>query len=228
MKQKIENIISRISQKSEDLVEDTKRSFSKIQIPSEGKNTKSTQAQDRSMPPISKILYCAGAASLIPLFSTDGTPSKLLWGTVALACAYGGYKLNHKSSDSNNHDFSTDTEQSFDTIKSVVCDKVFSVVKNEKEEWDKFMEGIKKEVQDAIATSNLTEDQKDQKLSKTFAYEIIQFSLSEFTTKVNNLSNNDYSALKSEKEKCLRDFIKQIEETANKQALSYKQLVEDL
>ena len=109
-------------------------------------------------------------------------------------------------------------------IKNDVTSKVLDSVKKITHEWEEFMELKPKEVQSAISSSSLSDSEKDSMASKVFIYEVIDISISEFSSAMNASTNttdikNNLSAYKAK-------VISAIEQAANKQISKYESLVQ--
>lgn len=222
MKEKINQLNQSIAEKRDRLKEKAEQHFDSIKIPSgtshlhpqqDGANKKG------STPPISYILYGVAGLSTIGVMASD---SRILCLGVAITSAFCGYKLS-KSGSSMSSTPDTNSDLNISSLKNEIITKVLDSVKKTTNEWESFMELKQKEVQSIIASSSISESQKDELISKTYLYEVIDISISEFSSMVNSavsvLDVKQY--LTSYKSKLLTA----IDSAANKQIGKYRSLI---
>lgn len=222
MKEIIDQVNQSIAEKRDRLKEKAERYFDSIIIPSETSSFQTWQdrySKNGTTPPISYILYGVSGLSAIGALASD---SKILCLALAIASAFGGYKLS-KSGSKKTSTQPTKSTLNISSLKNDITSKVLDAVKKITNEWENFMELRQKEVQSAIASSFLSDSQKDELTSKTYVYEVIDISISEFSTLMN-------SAVSAEDVKQCFDsykskFFTAIDEAANKQMNKYKSII---
>lgn len=220
MKEKINQINRSIADKRDRLKEKAERYFAAIVLPS---GTPAAQRQHTkgsgTTPPISYILYGIAGLSTVAALVSD---SKILCLGVAAASAFGGYRLSQSTS-AGNTTSASNTSVNIGLLKNEIIAKVLDAVKKTTGEWESFMEAKQKEVQATIAASSLNDGQKDEMVSKTFLYEVIDISLSEFSSMMNA------AASPSDIRHCLSAYqsklLAAIDSAAQKQISNYDSLV---
>lgn len=222
MKEKINQLNQSIAEKRDRLKEKAGRYFDAIIIPSGTSSSQTRQDRDsknESTPPISYILYGVAGLSAIGAMASD---SKILCLGVAAASAFGGYKLS-KSGSKITSTHTTKTTLNISSFKNDITSKVLDSVKKITNEWESFMELKQKEIQSAIASSSLSDSQKDELTSKTYLYEVIDISISDFST----LMNSSVSALdvKQSLDSYKLKLLTAIDDAANKQMNKYKSII---
>lgn len=219
MKEKIKQVNLSIDEKRMRLKEKAERYFAVITIPS---NAAPKQNQPHSSkkgtPPISYLLYGIAGASAVCAVTTG---AKLLCLGLAAASAFGGYRLSNPQK-SGNVSASNSEHVNINAIKNEVTAKVLEAVKKVTNEWESFMELKQKEVQAAIGTSSMDDSQKDAMLSKTFLYEVIDISISDFNSALNSAS--DSVAIKQHLNAYQTKLLAAINTAANKQINKYNSL----
>ncbi|MGM9872087.1 MAG: hypothetical protein ACI30X_01340 [Muribaculaceae bacterium] len=217
MKDILNQIVQSIEQKRDILKDKTEKYFASINIPSI--NTlpqKSSVNKSKSIPPISYILYGVSGLSVVGAIASD---SKLLC-LVAAASAFGGYALSN--SGVTNRRQPNSIKVNIEAIKTGVVSKVLDSVKMITHEWEEFMEFKQKEIQSAISQSSLSESDKDSLLAKTFIYEVIDVSISEFTSIASKAI--DVVRLKQSIQLYMEKVKSAIDKAANIQISKYKSI----
>lgn len=219
MKEKINQINQSIDEKRNRLMEKAERYFASIIIPSNSTlQQRDVTANSGNVPPIAYILYGIAGLSAVGALATD---SKVLCLGVAAASAFGGYKLSKRTT---NNTVSTQSSNiNVSSLKNEVASKVLDSVKKLTQEWDEFMELKQREVQSAISSSSFSDSEKDSMSSKVFIYEVIDISISEFSSMMNRSSN--MSEIKNSLTVYKENVISAINHAANEQILKYKLLV---
>lgn len=218
MKDILNQIVQSIEQKRDILKDKTEKYFASITIPSI--NTlpqKNSVNKSKSIPPISYILYGVSGLSVVGAIASD---SKLLCLVAAAASAFGGYALSN--SGVTNRRQPNSTKDNIEAIKSGVVSKVLDSVKMITHEWEEFMEFKQKEIQSAISQSSLSESDKDSLLAKTFIYEVIDVSISEFTSIASKAI--DVVRLKQSIQLYMEKVKSAIDKAANIQISKYKSI----
>lgn len=219
MKEKINQINQSIDEKRNRLMEKAERYFASIIIPSNSAlQQRDVTTNSGNVPPIAYILYGIAGLSAVGAFTSD---SKVLWFGVAAASAFGGYKLSKRTTSNTVSTQSSNINVS--TFKNEVASKVLDAVKKITQEWDEFMELKQREVQSAISSSSFSDSEKDSMSSKVFIYEVIDISISEFSSMM-NMSRN-MSEIKNNLTVYKENVISAINHAANEQILKYKLLV---
>lgn len=143
------------------------------------KTTSSVSVQEANAgkkPPISTILYGASVVSAIVALAGD---KKLPWLIAAGACAYGGYKLGHKVPQSTIQNGQKGSVEDISSIKTKTMSTLIDIKKQVSKEWESFMEQKQVEVKSAITSSNLSEQEKSEWLSRIFVYDVLDISMSD-------------------------------------------------
>lgn len=220
MKEKIDQINQSIEEKRNRLKEKTERYFATINIPSNTDTLTSKNAvKNGGVPPISYILYGVAGLSAFGALASD---SKILCLGVAAAGAFGGYKLSKKKGKITTPVSNSSPNDNIVFIKNEVISKVLESVKKITQEWEEFMELKQREIQSIISTSSLNESEKDLLSSKVYIYEIIDISISEFSSMVNaSVSTID---IKQKHVLYKNKVISAIDKAAAKQVAKYNSL----
>lgn len=221
MKDKISQINLSIEEKQNRLNEKVERYFDSIIIPSgDTIQERNSPTKNESTPPISYILYGVSALSVIGALISE---SKVLYLGVAAASAYGGYKLSKRSSQSENNVSGNSTTVNIGSIKNEVISKVLESIKKITQEWEEFMELKQREINGIIANSTLNESEKDSLYSKVFIYEVIDISISEFSSMVNKSA--DVTEIKQILSIYKERVKSAIDNAANEQKSKYSSLI---
>lgn len=222
MKERISQINLSIEEKKIHLINQVEQHFTAIRVTSSFDESQSKVIQNsKSAPPLTYILYAIAGLSAIGAIATE---SKVLCLGVAAASAIGGYKL------SQNANAITTNKPSHSTniaaIKNIITTKVLESVKKTTNEWEEFMETNQKEIQNLISSSALDSNKKDYLYSLVFLYEVIDISISEFSSMISSSANTAdiNQALIKYKSK----FISAIEAAASKQIAKYNLLLETI
>ena len=155
------------------------------------------------------------------LFDNSGLISLFLLG-VAVASAIGGYKLSKRTNISKDKVSSYSQNVNIDSLKNEVSTKVLDSVKKITQEWEEFMELKQRELQSAISTSSIDDEEKESMLSKTNIYEIIDIRISEFLSMINSVSNP--SDIKNQLDLYKSKLIFAIDSAAKRQISKYNLL----
>ena len=230
MKEKINQINRSIEETRDRLKEKVERYFLAITVPNGQLPQQSVQgSKDAKTPPISYMLYgVAGVAGLSFILmiasesSESSESSKLLYLAAAAACAYGGYKFSHKNK-SNTSASTSSQVLNIDSLKNEVTAKIIESVKKTSKEWEQFMKMNQKEVQSAISSSSLSEEEKDSLLSKVYVYEVIDISLSDFLSM--SSAAKDLSVIKQNIASYKAMLLDAIDKAAEKQIGKYNSLL---
>lgn len=224
MKEKINQINRSIEETRDRLKEKVERYFLTITVPNGQLPQQSVQgSKDAKTPPISYMLYgVAGLSFILMIASESSESSKLLYLAAAAACAYGGYKFSHKNK--SNASASTSSQVlNIDSLKNEVTAKIIESVKKTSKEWEQFMKMNQKEVQSAISSSSLSEEEKDSLLSKVYVYEVIDISLSDFLSM--SSAAKDLSVIKQNIASYKAMLLDAIDKAAEKQIGKYNSLL---
>lgn len=221
MKERISQINLSIEEKQNRLKEKAERFFASITIPygetlHQGNNT----AKRKSTPPISYILYGVSALSTLGVIASD---SKALCCGVALASAFGGYKLSKHTESSENKALNDSASTNISAIKNEVTLKVLESIKKITQEWEEFMELKQREIQRVIENSTLNDSEKDSLYSKVFIYEVIDISISEMCSMINKSA--DVATIKQTLSVCKEKVKSAIDNAAYKQTSKYNSLI---
>ncbi len=220
MKEKINEINLKIKEKSKLLKAQAERDFATITIPKDLEISQTHAAKDGgSTPPISYILYGISGLSAIGVFTAE---SKFLYLCAAAASAYGGYRLS-KSTHDTTIPTSSSSKSDIGSLKNEVTSKVLKIVKSITAEWEVFMEQKQKEIQSVISASTLSESEKDSLTSKVFIYEIIDISVSEFSSMLNSISNS--SNIKIQLDLYKSKILSAIDSATMKQITKYNSII---
>lgn len=224
MKEKIIQINSSIEEKRNRLKEKVDRYFASIRTLSSESSPQQSLVTNKnnSVPPISYILYGFAGLSVIGTLATN---SKLLCLGIAAVSAFGGYKLSKQNS-CTPHSINTPTNSNIATIKNDVTSKILDSVKRITSEWEEFMEQNQKEIQNVISASSLSDSEKDTLISQVFIYEVIDISISEFSSMINSVSNT--AELKQKMALYKSKLINAIDIAADKQIKKYKNLTNSI
>lgn len=222
MKEKVYQISQSIDEKRNRLKEKTERSFV-IAIASLGNEQKQYQYDKNSgnVHPISYILYGVAGVSAIGAIFTGFTGIRIISLGLAVACAYGGYKISegrNRKTPRPNHASSVN----IGSLKNETMSKVLDIVKKTTNEWDEFMELKQKEIQSAIASSSLNEDKKNELSSKIFLHEVIDISISDFSSMINSATS--ISDVKQKLDVYKSQLLVSIDNAAQKQIAKYNSL----
>ena len=220
MKEKINKINQSIEEKKDRLKEKASRYIDAIVINSDsalhhGQNT----TKSSSVPPISYLLYGISGLSAICALATD---SKILSLCISAASAFGGYKFSNAKKDVATKT-SANSNISVAELKNEITSKVLDAVKKTTNEWEDFMGSKQKEVQEIIASSLLDDNQKDAISSKIFLYEVIDISISEFSSMMSSAVN--VSDIKTQLNLYKSKLLSAIDMAATKQIAKYNSLV---
>lgn len=220
MKEKINEINLKIEEKGKFLKAQAERDFAAIKIPEDLELIQPYTTKDSgSAPPISYILYGVSGLSAIGVLMAE---SKLLYLCAAAASAYGGYRLSKRSHDTTSPT-SSSSKSDLGSLKNEVTSKVLKIVKNIAAEWEVFMEQKQKEIQSVISVSTLSNSEKDFLTSKVFIYEIIDISVSEFSSMLNSISNS--SNIKIQLDLYKSKFLSAIDSATMKQITKYNSII---
>ena len=224
MKEKINQINRSIEETRDRLKEKVERYFLAITVPNGQLPQQSVQgSKDAKTPPISYMLYgVAGLSFILMITSESSESSKLLYLAAAAACAYGGYKFSHKNK-SNTSASTSSQVLNIDSLKNEVTAKIIESVKKTSKEWEQFMKMNQKEVQSAISSSSLSEEEKDSLLSKVYVYEVIDISLSDFLSM--SSAAKDLSVIKQNIASYKAMLLDAIDKAAEKQIGKYNSLL---
>ena len=224
MKEKINQINRSIEETRDRLKEKVERYFLAITVPNGQLPQQSVQgSKDAKTPPISYMLYgVAGLSFILMIASESSESSKLLYLAAAAACAYGGYKFSHKNK-SNTSASTSSQVLNIDSLKNEVTAKIIESVKKTSKEWEQFMKMNQKEVQSAISSSSLSEEEKDSLLSKVYVYEVIDISLSDFLSM--SSAAKDLSVIKQNIASYKAMLLDAIDKAAEKQIGKYNSLL---
>lgn len=220
MKENISIINQSIEEKRNRLKEKAERYFASITIsPNCNQLQKEVTTTNGNIPPISYILY---GSALLAGIGAIASEAKALCLSISAASAFGGYKLSKCPTSNKASIMHSNVNIGF--IKNDVTSNVLDSVKKITQEWEEFMELKQREVQSAISSSSLSDSEKDSMASKVFIYEVIDISISEFSSAMNASTNttdikNNLSAYKAK-------VISAIEQAANKQISKYESLVQ--
>jgi hypothetical protein len=220
MKEIINQINQSIEEKSNRLKEKTERYFAAINIPSSSNTQQSRNIKTNgSVPPISYVLYGIAGLSTVGALASE---SKIMCLGVAVASAFGGYSISKKMGIKTTPVSRSSPNENIGFVKNEVISKVLDAVKKITEEWEEFMELKQREIQSVISTSSLNENEKDLLSSKVFIFEIIDISISEFSSMVNtSVSAID---IKQKLEVYKDKVVSAIDEAAAKQKDKYNSL----
>ncbi len=227
MKEKINQINRSIEETRDRLKEKVERYFLTITVSNGQLPQQSVQgSKDAKTPPISYMLYGVAGLSFILMIASESSESsessKLLYLAAAAACAYGGYKFSHKNK--SNASASTSSQVlNIDSLKNEVTAKIIESVKKTSKEWEQFMKMNQKEVQSAISSSSLSEEEKDSLLSKVYVYEVIDISLSDFLSM--SSAAKDLSVIKQNIASYKAMLLDAIDKAAEKQIGKYNSLL---
>lgn len=170
--------------------------------------------------PVSFLLYgLAGACVLGALFAE----SKLLLLGIGAACGFGGFAISRPKQTRNSDDVIGNNDTSIEAVKTDVHSKVLDVVKRTSNEWADFMEHQQKVILNAINTSNLNMAARDEMLTKTTLYEVIDISMIEIANKISAIKSNAEVRTCVESLKLL--ISNAIDTAADKQKAKYQSLV---
>lgn len=224
MKEKINQINRSIEETRDRLKEKVERYFLAITVPNGQLPQQSVQgSKDAKTPPISYMLYgVAGLSFILMIASESSESSKFLYLAAAAACAYGGYKFSHKNK-SNTSASTSSQVLNIDSLKNEVTAKIIESVKKTSKEWEQFMKMNQKEVQSAISSSSLSEEEKDSLLSKVYVYEVIDISLSDFLSM--SSAAKDLSVIKQNIASYKAMLLDAIDKAAEKQIGKYNSLL---
>lgn len=220
MKEKINQINQSIEEKSSCLKEKAERYFTSITVPLDNSlQQRYIDNKSKSIPPISYILYGITGLSAIGLLASN---SKCFFLCVAAASAFCGYKLS-KRKPIHNGDISIHSQNSnLGSIKNEITSKVLESVKKITQEWEEFMELKQRELQSVISTSSIDDREKDTMLSKTYIYEVVDISMSEFSSMINKSAN---ATEIGQKLSLYKEKVKsEVENAAHKQIIKYTSL----
>ena len=227
MKEKINQINRSIEETRDRLKEKVERYFLAITVPNGQLPQQSVQgSKDAKTPPISYMLYGVAGLSFILMIASESSESsessKFLYLAAAAACAYGGYKFSHKNK-SNTSASTSSQVLNIDSLKNEVTAKIIESVKKTSKEWEQFMKMNQKEVQSAISSSSLSEEEKDSLLSKVYVYEVIDISLSDFLSM--SSAAKDLSVIKQNIASYKAMLLDAIDKAAEKQIGKYNSLL---
>lgn len=214
MDEKTQKIIMSIEEKRNRLKEKAERYFAAISVPSSSQIEISSN-QGSKTPPISYIAYGGAALSLIGAFVSD-TKWPLFLLTAVLA--YAGYRLGKMKRSSSPQS----SVPSLSNIKTDVTSKVIDSVKKITAEWEEFITLQKKEIQNVIAISSLSADEKESATSKTYLYEVIDIRVLDLSNLINSATTN--SELKTALETCKSKLLFAIDKAITQQLDIYKSL----
>lgn len=218
MEENTKKIISAIEEKRERLKEKTTRCFTAIKIPTGQVSLEDTMSSKRNaVPPISYISYGGAVCSAIGAMSSDTKWPFLL---LTAGLAYAGYRFSNKPGSSNRANHTGG--HSLNDLKNTIMQKGLDVVKKTTTEWEEFIELKKVEMQNIISNSPMDANEKDVAMSKTYLYEVIDISVSEFSAMINAAKSS--SDINHAIDKYKIEVIASIEKTVNRQIETYKTL----
>jgi hypothetical protein len=216
MKNQVEAIIQAIRSEQTALNEQAARRFEVISANVRGASSLPSK-EPKGAPPISYILYGVAGLSAIGTLSSESSTSRALCGCLTVASAYFGYK----SSTGAGHSTPIPAEQPhISQVKSEVTDKVNDAVKRLSDDWRRFMEKQQNDLQQAIQASSLSTDEKDEKLSKIFVYEVMDISLLELSKLIGNAQ--DANSVKQQLSLCQSKVTQAIAQAVEKQIEKYQ------
>ena len=187
MEEQVKQINKAIADKRDILKEHAKMYFDALKVSTNTKEAADHNTTQKGIPPISYILYGIAGLSAVGTIASD---SKLLCTGLAAASAFGGYKLS-KNRTTNTKNISTNSNVSTNKSKNEIISKAIDAIKNTTKEWEEFMEVKQNEIQSAIDTSSLDENQKNSLSSKVFVYEIIDINIYELSNMINTAKSAD-------------------------------------
>lgn len=214
MDEKTQKIITSIEEKRNRLKEKAERYFAAISVPPSSQ-TETSSNQGSKTPPISYIAYGGAVVSLIGAFVSD-TKWPLFLLTAGLA--YAGYRLSGMNLSSSPQP----SVPSLSNIKTDVTSKVIDAVKKTTAEWEEFITLQKKEIQNVIATSSLSADEKESATSKTYLYEVIDIRVLDLSNLINSATTT--SELKNALEACKSKLLAAIDKAITQQLNIYNSL----
>lgn len=222
MKEKLNQVNQTIEEKRNRLKEKAERYFAAIQLPSNAMPKECDGGnKTRSVPPISYILYGIAGLSAWGMICSH---SKFLCLGLTVASAFGGYKLSKRTdSEVTSIPVQSSSDINVESLKSEVVSKVLDSVKKITQEWEEFMELKQREVQSAISSSSLGDGEKDSMSSKIFIYEVVDISISEFSSMINSVSNQ--SDIKIQLDLYRSKFLSAIDAAAMRQMSIYNSLI---
>jgi len=238
MKEKIEQIIQSIVKKQNALKDNAREQIEAIPI-NQTKN-EAPQPATHSTPPISYILYGIAALAFIFMICTGGASEaasggesgnvglKIFWGVICALCAFGGYYISNKRATSSPS--SSTPIISLSEKKSYMIKRISSCTKMTADSWDTFMTGRKNDIQKVLQEGGLSREQLDDVLPKTYMTEIINFSVLDVMSRINNVADNasGINTLIEIKEDCKKKLCAKIDEAANKQIATYKLILRSI
>lgn len=218
MKDFIELINQSIEEKRNRLKEKAEKLISAITVESVSPASNSVQVKKGgNIPPISYVLYGAAGLSTIGAFVSD---SKMLCLGIAALSAWGGYKLSQTGSVGNS--ITPSHNANIGKIKNEIISKMNNSVRAITTEWENFMDLKQKEIQSAISKSSFSEIKKDEMMSKTYVFEVIDISLSDFSSMLNSAVS--VSDIRQKLADYKSTLLSSIDAAATRQIIKYRSL----
>lgn len=169
-----------------------------------------------------------GIGGVLSSYSKNGNLSCDKWpyyvGALGLLALGVGLKKIYKN---DNNEKSYSSNLNIDDEKAFIIEKCNKILDKTKNDWDKFMDSLKSDVQSMIKSSSILEERKDEFLSLTYYPETLSLStlnlIDKFDTVISD--SNFASQIMLEKAKFANEVALSIKEAVNKQIDIYNKII---
>lgn len=213
MQNKINKIISQISEKSERLCTKAERLIDVIELKSHTVLESTTPKHSN----IGKYLYFAAAGlAVVGIVSEDARTISL---TGAALSAGAGFLLS-KRNPSKEQKLNTSVDMS--AIKSQLTSETISTSKAIAAEWEEFISARQEEIKGFVSSLNVEDEKKEEMLSKLYYYETIKVSYPTINTIIEGMTMSNISVVKA---KIISEITSAIKNATSMQIQSYNSLM---
>lgn len=226
----LQEINNRIIAKGNQLANNAQKAISDITL--NGKEISSLK-QSKDVPSRPWLLtggacIVIGIGGVLSCYSKNGNLSCDKWpyyvGVLGFLALGVGLKKIYKN---DNNEKSYSSNLNIDDEKAFIIEKCNKILDKTKNDWDKFMDSLKSDVQSMIKSSSILEERKDEFLSLTYYPETLSLStlnlIDKFDTVISD--SNFASQIMSEKAKFANEVALSIKETVNKQIDVYNKII---
>lgn len=216
MEENINSLITKINENVKQLKQYVEHHFALIDLPS-NISRETVQGSNSNKSPLSYMLYGLGGAFLIGAFVSN---AKVICLCLAGLSAYGGVKTSQTtrrkqvkiSSTPNLQDIKTNISRHLIEINNYICNS-----------WDSMTEKMQKQINLLIDNSDLTDAQKDEKMSKILFHET--FNISNIDISRELLEINNLNEIRNFIDKVQSEFLTQLTKVKDKQIALYNSIL---
>ena len=213
MQNKIDKIISQISEKCERLCTKAERLIDVIELKSHTVLESKTPKQSN----IGKYIYFTAAGLAVIAIVSEDARAISLTGTALFAVA--GFLLS-KRNPSQEQKLSTSVDIS--TIKSQLISETISTSKAIAAEWEEFISARQEEIKVFVSSLNVEDRKKEVLLSKLYYYETIKVSYPTINTIIEGMEISNISVIKKQ---IICEITTAIKNASSMQIQSYSSLM---